>query len=124
MNASSNAANLSQPCPVPSPNLESNEHEPCATMETPSSSNWHLMFAIPELTCFSDAVKEAVRIGVITSKARREIIQVLRTYITAHTFYLKSEQYNMVCQKLVEKYPKLRDDIGANNDCCYVSQHH
>jgi len=29
--------------------------------------------------------------------------------MTAHTLYPKSEQYITVCQKLIEKYPKLMD---------------
>ncbi|XP_065887420.1 uncharacterized protein [Dysidea avara] len=84
-----------------------------------STSNWHLNFTIPELGTFSDAVKDAVRTGVTTFKARKEIIQVLWTYITAYTFYPKPEQYTTVCTKLLQKYPKLCDKVDP--DCNYGS---
>lgn len=83
--------------------------------ETQSStvqSTWHLQFNIPELATFSGAVKNAVKTGVVTSIARREIIQVLRTYITQHTIRPTSEQYVTVCQKLIGKFPNLKDTEG------------
>jgi len=51
----------------------------------------------------------------------REIVQVLHTYMTAHTIYPTSEQYKTVCNKLILKYPKLKDKEGttkyvSNND--------
>jgi len=84
-------------------------------VEPPSKKDWHIQFVIPELYTFSDHVKEAISTGLITGRARREIIQVLRTYITAHTLFPKSEAYNAVCQKLVQKYPKLADDDGEQS---------
>ena len=54
-------------------------------------------------------MREAVRTGVVSARARREVIQVLRTYIMAHTITPTSEQYTTVCRKLVAKYPKLED---------------
>lgn len=77
--------------------------------------SWHLQFEIPDLNNFSGIVKEAVRTGVITGQARREIIQVLRTYMTKHTTQPSSEQYVTVCQKLVLKYPSLQDTEGKSN---------
>lgn len=59
----------------------------------PTQSDWHVAFAIPDLQTFSDHVREAVSTGIVTGRARREIIQVLQTYITAYTVYPKSEQY-------------------------------
>jgi len=111
-----------EPSPLSSATANSSTDDgvPCNAVQMSSSSNWHLAFAIPELSTFSDSVKDAVRTGVTTSKARREITQVLRTYITAHTFYPKPEQYTTVCKKLVEKYPKLCDDVSSGS--YYVSQ--
>jgi len=63
-------------------------------------------------------VKAAVKSGVFDGKARHEIIQVLKTYISARTHYPSSEQYTTVCRKLVEKYPTLRDPVGNK---AYVS---
>jgi len=66
---------------------------------SPIQRNWHINFSIPEFNTFSDHVKEAISTGVVTGKAKREIIQVLKTYMTAYTHYLKPEAYNAVCQK-------------------------
>lgn len=74
-----------------------------------SSSEWHVNFNIPDVSAFSGCVQEAIRTGVVTAKARREINLILRTYIVAHTVYPSSEQYNTVCRKLVTKFPNLRD---------------
>lgn len=84
-----------------------------------NSSDWHILFSIPELRSFSQHVKDAVNSGVVTGRARREIIQVLRTYMTAHTIYPTSEQYTTVCKKLIAKYPNLRDTKGKTK---YVSK--
>ena len=90
----------------------------CSTSATGTSqAEWHLNFVIPELRTFSQFVTEAVNTGVVTARARREIVQVLRTYITAHTVYPSSEQYKMVCAKLVTKFPNLKDTKGSK----YVS---
>ena len=78
----------------------------------PVQSEWHLPFIIPELRTFSDHIKEVVSTGVVSSRAWREIIQVLRTYMTAYTVKPKSEQYKTVCKKLILKFPKLEDTEG------------
>lgn len=85
-----------------------------------ATDDWHFKFSIPELRSFSHHVKDAVTTGVITARARKEIIQVLRTYITAHTIRPTSEQYTTVCRKLVEKYPSIKDTKGTTK---YVSSY-
>ena len=67
------------------------------------------------LNNFSGVVKEAVKTGVITGQARKEIIQVLRTYITKYTANPSSEQYVTICQKLVMKYPTLQETEGTSH---------
>lgn len=84
------------------------------SQETTSTSDWHLHFEIPAMGSFSRSVQEAIKTGVITAKARKEIIQVFRTYITKYTVYPSSEQYVTVCQQLVTKYPKLKDEKGSS----------
>ena len=74
-----------------------------------ATSEWHINFLIPELQTLSQHVKDAVATGIIPGRERREIIQVLRTYMTAHTITPTAEQYNTVCKKLIVKYPKLID---------------
>lgn len=91
---------------------------PVTTQSSVVRSTWHLQFNIPELDTFSGAVKDAIKTGVVTSIARREIVQVLRTYITKETRYPTGEQYVTVCQKLIEKFPSLKDTEG---DSPYVS---
>lgn len=77
---------------------------------TQATSDWHRHFSIPDACKFSESVQEAINTGVVTAKARREIIQVLRTLMITYTHYPTSEQYIVVCQNLITKYPKLRDD--------------
>ena len=83
------------------------------TLENSEPTDWQLQFAIPELKSFSQHVKSAVDTGIATGRARREIIQVLRTYMTAHTVYPMSEQYKAVCKKLITKFPSLKDEDGT-----------
>jgi len=85
---------------------------------TETSSKWHVEFVIPELRTFSHNVKDFITTGIVTGRARREIIQVLHTHMTAHTIYPTSEQYNTVCKKLISKYPNLKDTEGKTK---YVS---
>ena len=61
-----------------------------------SSSDWHILFSIPELRNFSQHVKDAVNTGVVTGRTKRETHQVMHTYMTAHTIYPTSEQYTTV----------------------------
>jgi len=75
----------------------------------------HLTFTIPEVSTFSGFVKEAIKTGIVSSKVRREITQVLRTYMVAHTVYPTSEQYTTICRKLITKYPALRDTLGTTH---------
>lgn len=84
-----------------------------------ADQEWHVSFIIPELDVFSAHVLQAINTCVVTASARREIVQVLRTYVLAHTCNPKSEHYNTVCRKLVDKYPKLQDTEG---DSRYVSK--
>lgn len=80
----------------------------------PSCSGWHLSFEVPDANNFSGCVQEAIRSGVVTSKARREITQTLRTLIVQNTHYPTPDEYTSVCQKLVVKFPKLKDTLGSN----------
>ena len=50
----------------------------------------------------------------MTSKARHEIVQVLRTLMMMHTVYPTSEQYVTICKELIAKFPKLANEVGTN----------
>ena len=78
------------------------------------ASDWHIGFQFPPKETYSWSVQKAIETGVISSKARREIVQVLRTLISRYTKYPTSDQYTIISQKLVEKFPNLRDPIGSN----------
>lgn len=84
---------------------------------------WHLTFEIPDFHTYSETVRQSIETGIISSKARRDIIQTLRTLILQHTRYMTPEQYVTVSRKLIAKYPKLRDSVqlGTNG---YVSTWH
>ncbi|XP_065901741.1 uncharacterized protein [Dysidea avara] len=71
--------------------------------------DWHLSFTIPDLKTFPASVQDAVRSGIVDGRARREITQVLRTYICAHTITPTPEQYKTVCKALIMKFPSLQD---------------
>ena len=57
-------------------------HIKCIPQEADNSDAdplWYLNFTIPELNTFSEFVKEEVKTEIVSSKARREITQVLYT---------------------------------------------
>lgn len=105
---------LLQDCNLPTSTGNPPQGNPRTSSGNPPPSDWLSSFRIPERDSFSGSVHRAIDTGVITSKARREIVQVLRTLISMHTLYPVSEQYIAVSQKLVTKYPNLRDPIGTN----------
>ena len=74
-------------------------------------------FSIPDLNCFSTHVRDAVNNGIDTDKAKQEINQVLRTYITAFIWYPTSALF---AKKLIQKYPGLCDDAVPDGSCKYV----
>lgn len=69
-------------------------------------------------SCFSNRTEEAMKTGQLTKRNRIEIVQALSSAIMLHTKIPSSVQYNTVCQKLIEKFPVLKDEIGATR---YVS---
>ena len=85
---------------------------------TVDDPDWHLSFAIPEKHTFFQAVQDSIETGLVTPRAKRGLIQVLRTLIIQHTKYPSRDEYNVVCKKLIEKYPKLHD--GGQSGCVSV----
>lgn len=55
--------------------------------------------------------------GIPTQRARDEIVNSISTLILVHTMYPNSDDYTVICRRLVEKHPKLRDSVGSG----YVS---
>lgn len=60
--------------------------------------NWHLHFSIPSATLFSGCVQEAINTGVVTAKARKEIIQV-KLHMDEE---IDEEEYEEALEKLRE----------------------
>lgn len=52
---------------------------------TPQESDWHLSFQIPRRETFSQCVKHAIDSGIVSSKARQQIITTIRTLCLQHT---------------------------------------
>lgn len=74
---------------------------------------WHHTFQIPNRGSFSGCVQKAIDTGVVSARARREIVQMIRSLMLQHTKYPTSEQYNTVCEMLVAKFTNLKDTIGS-----------
>ena len=53
-----------------------------------SLSDWNENFSIPDACKFSESVQKAINTGVVTAKARREIVQVLHTLMIIHVYTL------------------------------------
>ena len=68
---------------------------------------------------FSSSVKQAIDTGVVSSKARSEVVRVLRTLVLQQTHIPNHVQYETVCEKLVVKYAKLRDSMGSGWVSCF-----
>ena len=56
-------------------------------------SNWHISFEIASPGCFSGSVQRAIETGLISSKARREIVQTLHTLCLQHSRYMHNDNY-------------------------------
>ena len=79
-------------------------------MELPCT-DWAEKLVIPSR--FSVGTSAALKSGVPTRKARDEIVNSLSTLILVHTIRPTSDDYNIICKKLVEKHPILKDHVGS-----------
>jgi RIO-like serine/threonine protein kinase len=51
--------------------------------------------------------------GVPTRKSRDEIVKALSTVMLVHTIHPDANDYNVICKKLVDKHPVLKDHVGS-----------
>ena len=79
------------------------------------SLDWADVLVLP--TRFSRATTMAVETGVLTKSARVEIVDSLATLILTHTSRPTPHDLTIICQRLTEMYPKLKDML----DNGYVS---
>ena len=68
---------------------------------------------------FSVATSKVLDTGLLTKKARVEIITALSTLMLVHTSRPTPRDLTIVSRRLVEKHPKLKDKV----DNGYVSLH-
>ena len=47
-------------------------------------SKWHHTFQIPDRETFSGCVQKSIDTGIVSTHARQEIVQMLRTHDSAH----------------------------------------
>ena len=87
----------------------------CSPGFQPSQTDWAGKISIPSR--FSVETNTALTSGVLTSKARDEIVKSLSTLMLVHTMHPTSDDYNTVCSRLIKKHPVLKDHIGSG----YVS---
>ena len=73
-------------------------------------SGWLSNFSIPP---FSRKTMEALENKNVTAGVRTEVIGVIACEVWRYTQYPKKDEYNWVCQALVNKYPVLKDTIGT-----------
>ncbi len=68
-------------------------------------------------TRFSTETAACVKSGVLTKKARDEIVNSLATLMLVHTSRPSPDDLTTVCKRLVRKYPVLKDKVDSG----YVS---
>ena len=77
--------------------------------------DWADRLVLP--TRFSTPTTKAMESGVLTKKARIEIVDSLATFMLIHTSRPTPQDFTTISKRLIEKYPKLRDTV----DTGYVS---
>ena len=56
--------------------------------------------------------------GIMPTTARIEIIDAMYTRMIQHRPYPTSHEYTVICHRLVEKFPNLRDSVGSGIVSC------
>ena len=82
-----------------------------------SNKGFSQEFVVPEPSAFSTPtmiflLREKKDKYLLSKAVRIEIVAILVHLMMIRTRFPKSEDYNFVCQKLVERYPQLQDGIG------------
>lgn len=79
----------------------------------PPQADWASKITIPSR--FSKETNTSLASGVITRKARDEIVNSLSTLMLIHTMHPSSDDYNTVCVRLIKKHTVLKDHIGSGH---------
>lgn len=74
------------------------------------ADGWEVSFIVPQQ--FSNGTMAGIQSGIISSRARHEIIQEVASRILNHCLYPSAKQFDVVASKLVYKFPQLADKIG------------
>lgn len=93
------------------------KHEPPfdRNVKTKPGEDWAQKLDIPSR--FSVTTTAALKSGTPTGRARDDIVDSLATVMMVHTMHPAGSEYNIVCRKLIERYPTLKDSVGTG----YVS---
>lgn len=86
---------------------------------TSTQVDWAKNITIP--TRFSRETTNAIDSGRITRKARDEIVNSLSTLVLVHTMHPTSDDYNVLCSRLVKKHAVLKDHIGSGYVSFYLA---
>lgn len=79
------------------------------------SDQWGSHIEIPRN--FSEHTNAAIKSGMLTSRARDEVVNHLACQIMRYTMYLSTEDLKLCCSRLVQLYPACKDTVGSG----YVS---
>ena len=83
-----------------------------------SETEWGSQVIIP--TMFSKYTTDTLKTGMLTPRARDEIVNHMSSQIMLFTMYPSTAQLNICCDRLVKFHPACRDSIGSG----YVSIKH
>ena len=81
------------------------------------SVDWAERLTIPTPTRFSVETSEAIESGILNKKACVEVHNSVATLMLVHTSRPTSNDRDVVCRQLIQKYPTLKD----GSDSGYVS---
>ena len=81
----------------------------CRSIDKKPDHNWAETLALP--VRFSATTNKVLETGILTKKARVEIITSLSTLMLVHSSRPTPNDLTTVSRRLVEKHPKLRDKV-------------
>lgn len=81
----------------------------CRSIDKEPDKDWADTLVLP--VRFSATTNKALGTGILTKKARVEIITSLSTLMLVHTSRPTPNDLTTVSRRLVEKHPKLKDKV-------------
>ena len=75
---------------------------------------------MPNSARFSKETTGNIAAGVLTQKTREEVVNSLSTLMLVYTIRPTPNDYNIICKRLVDKHPTLKDHAGSGYVSVYV----